>query len=49
MREEDTDWERAHLRMEENGVEDEDIDWETAHLIGREVWWKKTPTGRKRT
>ena len=49
MEQEVTDWERAHLRVEGNGVEYEDTDWERAHLIGREVWWKRTPTGRKRT
>ena len=27
-----TDWERAHLRVEGNGVEEGDADWERAHL-----------------
>ena len=30
--ERDTDWERAHLRVEGNGVGEEDTDWERAHL-----------------
>ena len=33
MGEGDTDWERAHLRVERNGVEYGDTDWERAHLI----------------
>ena len=36
MGERDADWERAHLRVEGNGVEEEDTDWERAHLIGWE-------------
>ena len=32
MGEGDTDWERAHLRMEENGVEERDEDCLRAHL-----------------
>ena len=32
----DADWERAHLRVEGNGVEEGDTDWERAHLIGWE-------------
>ena len=34
--ERDVDWERAHLRVEGNVVEEGDTDWERAHLIG----WK---------
>ena len=33
MGEGDTDWERAHLRVEENAVGEADTDWERAHLI----------------
>ena len=36
MEEGDTDWERAHLRVEGNGVGEGDTDWERAHLIGWE-------------
>ena len=37
MEEEDVNWERAHLRVEGNGVEERDTDWERAHLIRRDV------------
>ena len=33
MGERDTDWERAHLRVERERVEEGDADWERAHLI----------------
>ena len=36
MEESDTDWERAHLRVERNAVGERDADWERAHLIGWE-------------
>ena len=49
MVERDTDWEKAHLRVEGNLVRVGDTDWERAHLIGREVWGRETPTGRERT
>ena len=45
----DTDWETAHLRVEENGVVEKDTDWETAHLRVEMVWRRKTPTGKQRT
>ena len=35
MEERDADWERAHLRVEGNGVGERDADWERAHVI---VW-----------
>ena len=50
MEERDTDWERAHLIVEENGVEEGDADWERAHLrVEGNEWKKETPTGRERT
>ena len=50
MGERDTDWERAHLIVEGNGVRERDEDWERAHLIveGNE-WRREMPTGRERT
>ena len=47
--EEDTDWERADLRVEGNGV-GEVTDWERAHLIveGNE-WKREMSTGREHT
>ena len=44
MEEGDTDWERAHLRVERNGVEAGDNDWERAHLL----WWDWCGGGRHR-
>ena len=44
MEERDTDWERAHLRVEGNGVEVGDTDLERAHLIG----WEWCGGGRHR-
>ena len=44
MGEEDTDWERAHLIVEGNGVWERDADWERAHLIG----WEWCGGGRRR-
>ena len=49
MEEEDTNWERAHLRVEGNGVGERDVDWERAHLIVKVVLKRKMPTGRGRT
>ena len=47
---EDIDWERAHLRVEGNGVGERDEDWERAHLrVERNEWRRETPTGRERT
>ena len=34
----DTDWVKAHLRVEGNGVEERDEDWERAHLRVGVVW-----------
>ena len=49
MEEEDTDWERAHLRVEGNGVGEEDTDWERAHLrVEGNEWRRETSTGRER-
>ena len=46
MKEGDTDWERAHLRVEGNGVEEGDTDWERAHLrVEENEWRRETPTG----
>ena len=36
MHERDIDLERAHLRVEGNGVGEEDTDWERAHLRVKE-------------
>ena len=44
MEERDADWERAHLRVEGNGVGEGDTDWERAHLIG----WEWCGGGRHR-
>ena len=44
MGERDTDWERAHLRVERN-------EWRIkmkTHLIVGVVWGRKTPTERER-
>ena len=50
MGEEDTDWERAHLRVEGNGVEEGDADCERAHfVVERNEWRREMPTGRERT
>ena len=48
MEEGDTDWERAHLRVEGSGVEEGDTDWERAHLTVEVVWKREMPTGRVR-
>ena len=49
MGERDEDWERAHLRVEGNGVEERDTDWERAHLRVGVVWGREMKTGRERT
>ena len=43
--EEVTDWERAHLRVEGNGVEERDADWERAHLRVEMVWGQRHRLG----
>ena len=48
--ERDTDWERAHLRVERNGVGEGDTDWERAHLrMEGNDWRREMETGRERT
>ena len=49
MEERDADLERAHLRVEGNGVEEGDADWERAHLRVRVVLGREMPTWRERT
>ena len=49
MVERDEVWERAHLRVEGNGVRVGDTDWERAHLRVGVVWEREMPTGRERT
>ena len=50
MEEGDVDWERAHLRVEGNGVEERDADWERAHLrVKGNEWRREMKTGRERT
>ena len=50
MEERDTDWERAHLRVERNGVRVGDTDWEKALLrVEKNELRKEMSTGRERT
>ena len=49
MEEGDTDWERAHFRVERNGVRERYLDLERAHLTVGMVWGREMPTGRERT
>ena len=45
----DTDWETAHLRVEENGVVEKDTDWERAHLtVEGNEWRREIPIWRER-
>ena len=50
MGEGDTDWERAHLRLEGSSVRERYLDWERAHLrVEGNEWRREMLTGGERT